>query len=83
MQVEFYIALYTGDSNKMEVVLNKIETERKTWTMPELENWYGNFGGAKAQPFISTLDREIFMEPVNRNKSDKKLKKVQVSKIIG
>jgi hypothetical protein len=82
LELKFYAALYVGSQNEMQNIMDQIQQASRDWDIKIFETWYGKFN-----LWLETLKgaiskRDMFLKQIELNKQDKKLLKLQSSKLI-
>ncbi len=77
-EVKFYSALYVSEA-EAEKVLKQIQKDSKSWDLKQFKTYYGDFD--IWYDALAKTKRDKFIAVIERNKSDKKLKKLPVSEL--
>ena len=80
-EFELYAALYVGSQIQIQNVLIKIQQVSKSWNMQMFETWYGSYNLWLQNLQKTTTNREQFLKQIEINKMNKKISKLQSSKL--
>lgn len=80
-ELNFYTALYTGNQNKVQDVLNQIQQVSESWNMQIFETWYGKFDKWLQSLQESITNRDEFLHQIEENKQDKKIAQLKSSEL--
>ena len=82
LELKFYAALYVGNQDQMQNVLNQIQFASKRWNVQMFETWYGKFDLWFQGLQEKVNNRNEFLEQIEINKQDKKIAKLRSSELI-
>ncbi|MEO9805797.1 MAG: hypothetical protein ABJF04_21245 [Reichenbachiella sp.] len=77
-EVKYYSALYLS-SKEAEVILEQIQKDSKSWDMNRFSAYYGDFENWLND--LKKVKRSKFISVIEKNKSDKRIAKLQQSEL--
>jgi hypothetical protein len=81
-EFKFNAALYTGNTEKMENVIKRIQEVSEDWDMERFEIAFVNFDSWLKALKEKSNHRERFLALIMSNKQDKKLQKLHSSDLV-
>lgn len=82
LELEYGAALYTNTKSLTEFTVNQIRERSKDWNMQMFETWYGKFDVWFANLQDMQERRDEFLQQIETNKQDKKIKKLNFFELI-
>ncbi len=80
-ELKFYGALYTGNQDQVQNVLNQIQNASKNWSMEMFETWYGKFDLWFQLLETKKNNRGALLKVIEVNKQDKKIAEFKSSEL--
>jgi hypothetical protein len=75
-------ALYIGEKELINRMLEKIYNESESWNMQHFNLWHKDFRSWFSSLNEKVADRDVFMQTVERNKIDRKIVSLPGSKLV-